>query len=299
MIPGLGRFFLDRLPASFSVDRLQINPPSYHLRFEKDFIQQDKESLKVLQKYHPQANENDFSTYSKELVDKLLQRGYIKIDDLGKLHFRDGEIIYEKDILTQSMLSSGFPELAIANLKSLFPPLAPILLERFHPLSSYWARWIPFAIALLLALGVLGLSSKIKNTSLTYPPKKETKPPIIIDTLGVSNRDTQNSTTNINDVDSIVKSIEDIGVNDNGIVTKKCIIVTGAYRTAKYKDIMIQNLKTRGLKVFTETTTSGLTRVGFEFECAETDLKQYLDSIRSAIQNDAWYLMPDFSKKQG
>ncbi len=302
VIPGLGRFFLDRLPASFSVDRLQISPPSYHLRFEKDFIQQDYDSVYFLKKYYPATSENEFSNYSKHLVNKLLTRGHIKIDDLGRLHFQDGEIIYEKDVETQNMLTKGFPVLTLSNLRTLFPPVLPATLERIGGISGLWARWIPFTIAALLTLGVIGLGYKINQTSVTSPPKKEIKPPVVnLDSVnGSKNVDTNDIETGQEElIDSMVKSIEDTGTNAAGVKTKKCIIITGAYKTRKYKDLMIENLQKRGLKVFTETSSSGLTRVGFEFECAETDLQQYLDSIRTAIQNDAWYLIPDFSKKQG
>lgn len=302
VIPGLGRFFLDRLPASFSVDRLQISPPSYHLRFEKDFIQQDYDSVHFLKKYYPATSENEFSNYSKHLVNKLLTRGHIKIDDLGRLHFQDGEIIYEKDIETQNMLTKGFPVLTLSNLRTLFPPVLPATLERIGGISGFWARWIPFAIAAILTLGVIGLGYKINQTSISPPPKKENKPPLVnIDSLNESGDVDTNDISNEGEEvkDSMIKSIEDSGTNAAGVKTKKCIIITGAYKTRRYKDLMIENLEKRGLKVFTETSSSGLTRVGFEFECAETDLQQYLDSIRTAIQNDAWYLIPDFSKKQG
>lgn len=301
VIPGLGTFFLDRLPASMSSDRLQISPPSYHLRFEKDMIQKDNESASVLRNYYPGTTDQAFEDYSRLLVERLLNRGQIKIDDLGRLHLNEGEIIYEKNLDTQNMLTRHLPILTMTHLKSIFPPVPPVILSRIGSLSAFWTRWLPFLIAGFLTLGVAGLSYKINQTKIHPKPGNEAKPPLITDTI--SNQ-TQTDTGSQADVegdvkDTIVKSVEDAGLNKDGVMTKKCIIITGAYRTRMYKNVMIRNLEARGLKVFTETSPTGLTRVGFEFECAETELKSYLDSIRSAIQKDAWYLIPDFSKKQG
>ena len=310
IIPGLGKFYLDRLPAAIGADRQVIEPPSYHLRFEKDFIQQNYDSFSELKSYYPKLQESDFKNYARQVIDQLLSRGYVAIDDLGKLRMDNGEISFDKNLETQSMLTADLPILSLGNLKTFIPLSAYRLVERISVPSLWWTILLPLITVALLTAGLLMVYAR-KDDGPQNKPIIVDKP-VETNTDTVYSEDTVKSENNEEFLDSLKALEEEIRINDSlaaivkngsqnadGTYNKKCIIITGAYKTKKYKDLMIKKLIDRNLKVYTETSSLGLTRVGFEFECAEKDLPKYLDSIRTAIQDGAWYLIPDLNKKEG
>jgi len=310
IIPGLGKFYLDRLPAAVANDRQVIEPPSYHLRFEKDFIQQNFDSFSDLKSYYPNLQETDFKNYARQVIDQLLSRGFVAIDDLGKLRMDNGEISFDKNLETQSMLTADLPVLSLGNLKTFIPLSAYRLVQRISVPSVWWTIFLPLILVSLLTIGLLMVYARMDDGQKNKPIINDK--PVVVNTDTVQSVDTVKTNNEDKILDSLNVLEEEIRINDSlaaivkngsqnadGTYNKKCIIITGAYKTKKYKDLMIQKLKDSNLKVYTETSSLGLTRVGFEFECAEKDLPKYLDSIRTAFQDGAWYLMPDLNKKQG
>ena len=80
---------------------------------------------------------------------------------------------------------------------------------------------------------------------------------------------------------------------DSSLTTNpsECIIITGVFSRQKYADEMILRMKTAGYIPYAEKEGEVL-RVGFKFECSDTDLKEYLRNVRRLIAKDAWYLQP-------
>jgi cell division septation protein DedD len=73
--------------------------------------------------------------------------------------------------------------------------------------------------------------------------------------------------------------------------SQKCVIITGSFSNSKNQNSMINLLERNGYEVYTEPR-GGMTRIGLEFDCSNSDLESYLATIRKKIEPKAWYLYP-------
>ena len=212
IIPGLGKFYLDRLPAAIGADRQVIEPPSYHLRFEKDFIQQNYDSFSELKSYYPKLQESDFKNYARQVIDQLLSRGYVAIDDLGKLRMDNGEISFDKNLETQSMLTADLPILSLGSLKTFIPLSAYRLVERISVPSLWWTILLPLITVALLTAGLLMVYAR-KDDGPQNKPIIVDKP-VETNTDTVYSEDTVKSENNEEFLDSLKALEEEISAED-------------------------------------------------------------------------------------
>ena len=71
-----------------------------------------------------------------------------------------------------------------------------------------------------------------------------------------------------------------------------CIIITGVFSSDRNIEMMSQSIASFGYTVYTEQR--GIyTRVGLKFQCQNTDLESFIQTIRKDISPKAWYLDPE------
>ena len=76
---------------------------------------------------------------------------------------------------------------------------------------------------------------------------------------------------------------------------ESCIIITGVFSAYENVSKMESLLEDRGYNVYLEEY-GPYTRVGFEYDCSQENMVDYLQNIRTTIPSaeKAWYLQPDF-----
>ncbi len=75
--------------------------------------------------------------------------------------------------------------------------------------------------------------------------------------------------------------------------TDSCIIITGVFSSQRNVDLMLEKVASQGYQTYTSRIRN-YTRVGLSFDCnEETDLEQFIRTIRSEISPEAWYLNPE------
>ena len=138
-------------------------------------------------------------------------------------------------------------------------------------------------LLLMFLLFYLGYKKFIKK-----PQVDSISPTELVDDSN-NNGDAQEETT-LSDLDSGDNTGEAVSVEP-----KTCIIITGVFSRNENIGKMASRLENRGYEVYMEEY-GPYTRVGFEYDCSDTDLASYLQNIRATIPyaQKAWYLEPDF-----
>jgi len=75
------------------------------------------------------------------------------------------------------------------------------------------------------------------------------------------------------------------------IVENGCVIVVGSFKRTRNALKLRQQIISKGYTPYTESY-NGFDRVGIVFDCLDKDLVDYLQDIRSKINQKAWFLSP-------
>ncbi len=291
-IPGLGLFTLQRQSANQKAGEQIIIPPSYSIHFQQDsnfFI--DDSFIKKLRTYQPSISKKEYLDYANEIINTLEKEKHVALGNLGNIYKSDDNIHFEEDKNVTSLLTQYLP---ILNLKYFSKPSSVISwldLKLASLPHTFWTYGLPLVLMGLISLALFK-SYHITNIETLKIDKSEIKetPSVIVDSTA------SNDTLKVmyDKIDSLIDDIEDvqidsIGTNSNGEVIRRCVIITGAYRSSKYRDLMIDKIKISGYTVYTNEV-NGLTRVGLQFECTDATLKSTLEKVRRNITSDAWSL---------
>jgi hypothetical protein len=287
-IPGLGIFKLERQNALLKPGDTIILPPSYNIQFHEDkSLLLEDGFLKKLKIYYPRLNKQEYLEYAKELTQTLERDNKVLLNNIGELYISDGKLFFVEDKSATNLLTQHFP---ILNTKFFSKP-ASIISWLDMKLASlphkFWSYILPMLLVSLLAFSLLYFeipTNWIKKKVVIETPHPKTELPIGKD-----------SVKNIQEkIDSLLGeygqiNIDSVNTDPNGESIKRCIIITGAYRSEMYKNLMIEKITNLGYKVFIQDV-DGLIRVGLEFECTESNLPEMLEKIRNTIETNAWHL---------
>jgi hypothetical protein len=139
--------------------------------------------------------------------------------------------------------------------------------------QSKMIRWLPFMIIAVLL--VFAAKFYLDRKNMKFQPMEETNIESITDTAF--------------DYTGISDSIIEVPIEE--VDLKECIIITGYFTVAKNVLKMSEKIEGMGYKLYLEEIADG-TRVGFKFNCTDTDLKEKIYEIRSTISKESWYLVP-------
>lgn len=292
-IPGLGMINLQRNSAFADVVNQQVYPPKYDVKFQNDVSANSYQTYELLKSYLPELTRSDFDSYMNARVAELNSTGQTNIEGIGKLSNADGGLVFQPFPETTNLLTYGLNRLGLKKVTNFIQTNQMNEVQILPGVSPIWSIFLPLLIAaLLLASSIAYLSRDLKpiekqisNITITPPKPKDTiNNSSIIDT----------SSKLIIGKEAIVS---DILKNSDGSYIKKCVIITGAFKSAKYRDLMIEKLRDSGYDIFTEKK-GRLTRVGLQFECHEKDLEKYLQAVRETLEKEAWYL-DELMNKEG
>ncbi len=287
LIPGLGIFTLERKKAYYRPGEEILEPPSYNISFKEDkSLSLDEGFLKKLRIYSPRLSKQEYLEFAITVTQALQNNQKFLLNNIGTLYMNGGQLIFEEEKTTTHLLTQHYPKL---NLKFFTKPL-PLITWLDLKLASlphkFWTYVLPFFIMtiLVLTIGYFGIQFD-KTSNFSKIPIPVNDPPVVI---------TDTSQIIEDKLDSLLGStgnvqIDSVGMTNEGEIIKRCIIITGAYRSELYKNIMIQKIEDLGYNVFIQDI-NGLIRVGIEFECTDATLTEMLEKIRSTIEKNAWHL---------
>lgn len=310
-MPGIGVFTLKRKAAYIDSQNKEIAPPKYLIDFEP-IAKSDQSSINALNKYTTLSQEN-WIAYTTLLKENLLSNKRAKIEGIGTLEVdtHSGQLLFNADEQTEKWQVVSLVPIPLKWLASTGLFVRSFNLKLVNIPHLRWVTALPLVITTLAAVGLTYHYCKSPFNKLNeqlYPIiTNDTlkKPGLISDTTKyfetadttfdissdslINQFDHQNTDIKTEGIKNKDIEITNVRRTEDGYYIKKCVIITGAYRDTRYKNLMKAKLKAKGLKVF-ESKIGDLTRIGFEFECHELDLPKYLDSIRNTIIKDAWYL---------
>lgn len=292
-IPGLGMINLQRNSAFADLENYQVYPPKYEIKFLSDVSVSNLETFKLLRSYLPDLSKSDFDSYMSARVSELNTTGQTDIEGIGTLN-RNEEVVsfipYEE---ATNLLTYGLNKLGLKKISNFIQSKQMDEVQSLPGVSSFWAFFLPLLItALLLASGIFFLN---RDRMVVHKPKTNITitPPIdnrTVDSVKISD-------TTMVAIIGREAIVSDILKNSDGSYIKKCVIITGAFKSTKYRDLMIERLRANGYDIFSEKKGK-LTRVGIQFECHEKDLEKYLQAIRDTLDKEAWYL-DELTNKEG
>jgi len=182
------------------------------------------------------------------------------------------------------------------------------------------SKWSYLLRPLLILLGFILLSAFLFKKCANWTLKNDS--PKVVDEFQDNSNDNGDETKNLDsDVDSNEENTADnneTASNEEGVKFSEgakplftaedgadiykhgdisnqplnCIIITGTFKSSSNILRMIKKLEAEGYDSYTEQVKNGMTRVGFFFQCKESDLESYIYDIRQRISTDAWYLSP-------
>jgi hypothetical protein len=303
-LPGIGTFKLIRTPAQINQGTLNIDPPSYGISYDYDASEdQVKSTFDTVKTYYPSLDRQDLMMLSSIFGKAKETKKKFALDGIGSFSFENNKPHFEADQQINNALTGG---LGVVKQKYISQrskisdwassPKADIPNEK-------WFRWLPVAALLLGCIALLPFFKnrlQYKNSDIVTKDSVVQNDIISSDTL-VYDQDTNEIKSMVDTLNEVLGSntavnIEDIK-NEQGTNLKKCVIITGAYTSEKYKQIMIDKILSNGYELYTDKARN-MTRVGLQFECEGKDLLDMLRKIRSMFVSDAWYLDP-LSVKQG
>jgi predicted transcriptional regulator len=312
-IPGLGMINLQRNSAFVDLENYQVYPPKYDIKFLSDVSVSNHETFGQLRSYLPELTRSDFDSYMNTRVTELNATGQTMIEGVGLLTRNQGEVTFLPYAETTNLLTYGLNRLGLNKISNFIQAKQMDEVKSLPSESSFWFLFLPLLIAaLLLASSIAYLNregivipNQKSNITISSPINKDTIYNVEkIDTTTNNVEKIDTTTNNVEKIDTTTKAIigreaivSDIIKNSDGSYIKKCIIITGAFKSAKYQNLMIERLKENGYDVFTEKK-GRLTRVGLQFECHEKDLEKYLQAVRETLDKDAWYL-DELANKEG
>jgi hypothetical protein len=285
-IPGIGIFNLERNPASLVHGEAMLYPPSYKITFQEDRSRiTDDIFYRKHKMYCPSVTKHEYVAFGISLEEKLETEKLADIHGIGKLSVSAGQIVFEQDHSTANLLSRYYPNLKMKFFSTTGKAISWLDLKLSQLPHKFWSVYLPLLSSLALLLSVFILN-KIQTGRKLPQPEEKTEPP---------KKAVTDTTANIEGLlDSILQSSNDVqldsvGVTPEGLIIKQCIIITGAYRSEMYKNLMIQKIQQEGYKVYVEEI-NGLVRVGLQFECTDATLVEMLEKIRSTFDKNAWHL---------
>ena len=285
-IPGIGIFNLERTPASQIPGEITLSPPSYKITFKEDrSMITDDNFFRKLKMYCPSVTKQEYNDYGRILENKLETDKLADIFGIGKLSVNGGQIVFEQDDSTATLLSRHYSKLKMKFFSKPIEAISWLDLKLSKLPNKFWTIYLPLLSSLAL-LSSIFIFNKLKTENKFVKPEEKTEVPKVKVT---------DTTENLEGVlDSILEGsgvvkLDSVGVTPEGDVIKQCIIITGAYRSEKYKNLMIERIQKEGYKVYTEEV-NGLVRVGLQFECTDTTLIEMLKKIRSTFDKNAWHL---------
>ena len=284
-IPGIGIFNLERTPSSQVAGETILNPPSYKITFQEDRSKNtDELFFRKLKIYSPGTSKKEYSEYGELLEGELKNNQKIRIDGIGLLFLNEGHLNFEQDLNTADLLSRHYAKVQMKFFSRPAKAISWLNLQLSKLPHKYWTIFLPLIGALALASSVFILKNRVSNNTTKIDPKTEISEPL----TKTPNQQLDNVLDSILEDSGSVK-IDSVGITNEGEVIRQCIIITGAYRSEMYKNLMIERIKKEGYKVYTEDV-NGLVRVGLQFECTDAILAEMLEKIRSTFDKNAWHL---------
>jgi hypothetical protein len=306
-LPGIGTFKLLRKPAQSNFENLTLKPPQYDISFDQYTTgEKENRTFKVLKTYYPRLEQDHFSRLSSLMRNFADHQKPFYLEGLGTLDIRNGSQVFEPDTNVSLGLTKGLEEIKQKFIVQEAKISSWLEAPKSEVPNNSWFRWLPILAVACLAFGLFKLfppsNSILKNTKKEDPKPNEilpTKPDpdtiIILDTFDNQAVKQIVDTINTSLGSSSAVKIEEVKAED-GSITKKCIIITGAYTSDKYKQLMLDKITRNGYLTYSDRIGK-LTRVGLQFECEGKDLIQMLKEVRSMIVSDAWYLDPKPDKE--
>lgn len=290
LLPGIGEFRLIRYAANRSENQATLLPPSYKIQFKNLSEISDQDWEKQFQPNQIQ----EVTSYAQEILSKLFDSGVAQVKGIGILSKSNGHFDFYQDSITANWYTAGLPEVALTPARKTWVTIRSYIPDLLKIQKNHFVWDLIPAIAISLLMFASFHNFKTHQT----PPKNGISGTLPVDTILTDSTDLdypKSDTPSVVIVDSV--PIESVDSSDpKGVPPsskRTCIIITGSFKTDYYRDRMMENLRKRGYKVYTETTDS-MTRVGLEFECSDIELETYLRDIQKILAEDAWYLKPIF-----
>lgn len=282
VLPGFGTFILEISSASYKKNENKILPPKSTIIFLNSTLD-DGYMIKYLSAYYKisaQSAEDLLDHFVGNLNDSLLSgTGLTRVAYLGtfkrvndQIHFNEDERLstwYTKDLLP--VIPIPISNLTHQSLNSDLKFRNPYSTSETN--QSKMIRWLPFMIIAVLL--VFAAKFYLDRKNMKFQPMEETNIESITDTAF--------------DYTGISDSIIEVPIEE--VDLKECIIITGYFTVAKNVLKMSEKIEGMGYKLYLEEIADG-TRVGFKFNCTDTDLKEKIYEIRSTISKESWYLVP-------
>ena len=286
-IPGIGIFTLERTPAKQTAGENTIEPPSYQITFQEDrgWITDDS-FFRKLKMYYPSLTKQLYTEFGKNIIEKMNDGQSVNIQGIGVLSIDQGRMVFEQDRAATTLLTRHYTKLKMRLFAKPMQVVSWLDIKLSKIPHKIWILLLPVLGALVLLSSTYILyHNKVPTSTYENQNSQDQYPKPVEDSI--TSFDTLNTSDSILDQGNI--AIDSVGISPEGETIKKCIIITGAYRSDRYKNIMIARIQDEGYEVYTEEL-DGLVRVGIQFECTASTLPEMLEKVRNSIDKNAWHL---------
>lgn len=317
-IEGLGCFFKIRKEADEDASKGFISPPEPHIGFKEYDVFSNGFKGYSLSKTRLNTQQWDKLTaaFSSIILDKVLNVGSVELPSLGvlclendkiKLRQERGEDISFLPMVSMSPITRDSETVATAIKNIQDDNIVP---GRTYDRATGRFSWGRALTVALIAVAIIILFFLVRSCyqSSNYSSDNLGDG----DTIGLSVPESDNSSpiaeaTSLRDSNKTLAyedSITQKGLQDSDQESHwteggqaldqitECIVILGVFHNAANADRMIIRLEDMGYSMYKGINPEGLTRVGFTFDCSETNLEEYIREVRKNMSPKAWYLSP-------
>ncbi len=296
IVPGLGTFYKQEIPARFDEETQQFLPPVEKIEFKTEFQQDDTllDYIALHEKTSKESIKEFFEEYISNLNDLLHSTESIKIDTLGTFEQTKGGFLFIAD---QNLISNKYyglkpqPELNHAIREIFTEEIKQEVFEEEleeNETESSGKRNFLMILAIILCL--------IAVLQVIYPDFLSTTPDIkanvvLADTL-TQTRDTIAPVDTLKRIDSTLVKKDTTAINPTkpeNVSENRFEIIIAAFGKRAEADDFLKQLSKRGIKAYTLPNKSKefikVSVGGFaDKQAAANELKR----IQSELSKSAW-----------
>lgn len=305
-IAGIGNLGFRQIPASLDHETHELFPPMRSLAFTPE-LSGERELFDVLPGELGKKQTKQLRSQVDYAINELINLGKTMIDGLATIQRQeDGQFTlthidpsiggYQQYLPIVTLRPLATPHTAWLDKSSvavgtplITPASTTVSTPSIKEDKPGWYAYLWPAFFLCCALAIIGMVMK----QCEHRPRDRSDQSGAVGALG---QDASASVAAIDTTKQIFASDQLSKYKDiltQEIIEAGCTIVVGSFSDRDRAVSMSSQARSMGYEVDDVRTVKPF-RVVIRFDCAEYDLDEYLDEVRSKFDPKAWYLSPDY-----